>query len=70
MTIEEAKKAIAEKIRVTLKEYKISKKEFAVMMGTHPSCITKWLSGKQNFTIKTLFEIEEKLKITLVKITD
>ncbi|MCT4581081.1 MAG: helix-turn-helix transcriptional regulator [Flavobacteriales bacterium] len=34
----------------------------------NPSVITKWLSGTHNFTIDTLFEIEEALGIELVKI--
>lgn len=46
------------------------KKEFALALGKKPSEITKWLSGTHNFTIDTLFDIEELLGIELVSVID
>jgi ribosome-binding protein aMBF1 (putative translation factor) len=39
-------------------------------MNVEPSVITKWLSGTHNFTTDTLFDIEDKLGICLVSITE
>ncbi len=44
------------------------KTDFAHKIGKNPSEITKWLSGTHNFTIDTLFEIEEVLGIKLINI--
>lgn len=70
MTNQEVKKALAQKIKATLKEQGIRKGEFAIMMDVSPSTITKWLSGDHNFTIRTIFQIELRLKITLIKVTN
>jgi hypothetical protein len=37
-------------------------------MEVQPSIITRWLSGKHNFTIETLFQIEDCLGIKLLAI--
>jgi transcriptional regulator with XRE-family HTH domain len=43
-----------------------SQKEFADLMGKNESEISKWLSGKHNFTIKTVAQIESKLNVKLL----
>ena len=44
----------------------LTNQEFAFMMGKKPSEITRWLSGTQNFTTETLWEIERVLQIQLL----
>ena len=59
--IENAKAArrrrIAEEISRALKKSGLSNKEFAARMHRVPSEVTKWLSGRHNFTSDTLAEI-------------
>lgn len=43
----------------------ITRKRFAEMMGRSPSEVTKWLSGKHNFTIDLLSEISEVLGVQI-----
>jgi transcriptional regulator with XRE-family HTH domain len=59
------KQIIAEKIKDRLFELFISRKRFATMMNVQPSMVTKWLSGKHNFTVFTLFDIEKTLNFSL-----
>ncbi|MGN1220580.1 MAG: multiprotein-bridging factor 1 family protein, partial [Candidatus Cryptobacteroides sp.] len=47
----------AEEILDALKASGMSRKEFALKMGRQPSEVTKWLSGKHNFTSDLLAEI-------------
>ena len=47
-----------------------SKKELANRMGKRPSEITKWLSGTHNFTIDTLFDLEQLLDATFVNVEE
>ncbi|HVD97829.1 MAG TPA: helix-turn-helix transcriptional regulator [Cytophagaceae bacterium] len=59
------------KMKVALQMEKIltrknmTKKEFAIQIGKNPSEITKWLSGTHNFTIETLWEISNVLKVSI-----
>ena len=46
------------------------KGDFAREMEKHPSVITRWLSGTNNFESDTLFELEEKLGINLINILE
>lgn len=48
----------------------ISQKDFAKMMGKRPSEISKWLSGKHNFTIDTLSEIGFELGTDFIHYED
>src|SRR6185312_857039 len=59
---------LSQKISEGLRAKQFSKVAFANLMGVQPSIITRWLSGKHNFTVETLFEIEECLGIKLVAI--
>jgi transcriptional regulator with XRE-family HTH domain len=44
--------------------------KFAEVMGKRPSEISKWLSGKHNFTVETLWAIEKVLNINLVNLQE
>lgn len=44
----------------------LSRQSFAHLMKVQPSIITRWLSGKHNFTVETLFQIEDCLDVKLV----
>lgn len=59
------KMQLAAKIEDLIKSKSWSKSEFAEKIGKHPSEITKWLSGTQNFTIDILMEIAFAFKIEL-----
>ena len=61
---------LAAKIQDAIKEKGINNSRFATLMDQHPSVISKWLSGTHNFTIDTLFDIEEILGISLLVITE
>lgn len=65
LSTEEKKKLLAQKIESRMKEVGLQRQEFADLMGTQPSTITRWFSGKHNFQIDTLFEIEKQLNISL-----
>lgn len=43
-----------------------SRKQLANRLGKHPSEVSKWLSGTHNFTIDTLFELEDVLQVKFV----
>jgi len=60
----EKKMALAAIMREELRRREISQSKFAKLMNRHRPEITKWLSGRHNFTLDTLFEIESKLNIT------
>lgn len=64
----ETKFNLANNIEALLKNKGISKSEFAAKMGKSPSEISKWLSGKHNFTIDTLMEIAHALRTDLVEL--
>jgi ribosome-binding protein aMBF1 (putative translation factor) len=57
---------LAAKIQDAIKAKGLNNIRFAEMMDQHASVISKWLSGTHNFTADTLFDIEEKLGITLI----
>lgn len=59
---------LANYINAVLIEKGISKTEFSKMLNGSCPLVTKYLSGKHNFTIKTLIKIEEILGIKLLNI--
>jgi ribosome-binding protein aMBF1 (putative translation factor) len=61
---------LALKIEKAMKAKNWKKGDLAIEMNKKPSVITKWLSGTHNFESNTLFDLEEKLGITLVSIED
>jgi transcriptional regulator with XRE-family HTH domain len=60
---------LAEKIESRMRACGLTKKEFAVVMEVQPSIITRWLSGKHNFTVETIFDIERKLNFLIVDVS-
>jgi transcriptional regulator with XRE-family HTH domain len=64
----ETKLNVAQALESLLKNKGISKSEFAAKMGKSPSEISKWMSGKHNFTIDTLMEIAHALKVDLMEL--
>lgn len=68
-TIDLKKKLIAIKIDDALIIKKLGKREFAKLCKVSPSIVTKWISGNHNFTIETLFLIEQKLDIKLINMS-
>jgi transcriptional regulator with XRE-family HTH domain len=69
-TLSKSKKAmsLAAKIEDAITEHRLSKKAFAGLLNVQPSVVSKWLSGTHNFTIDTLFDIEECLQVELVSV--
>jgi transcriptional regulator with XRE-family HTH domain len=59
---------LTRKIEQAIKEKGLNRQSFAALMEVQPSMITRWLSGKHNFTIETLFEIEERLNLKLLAV--
>lgn len=57
---------LAAKIQDAIKAKGFNNARFAELMDQHPSVISKWVSGTHNFTTDTLFDIEDKLNISLV----
>lgn len=66
----ENKMVLAAKIDDARKARGWSKQEFASAMNQQPSVISKWLSGTHNFTADTLWDIEEKLEIELIALSE
>lgn len=62
----EKKMLLAIRIEKAMKEKGLSKSQFAIAMKVQPSVITKWLSGTQNFTYDTLFDIQKTLSIEII----
>lgn len=56
-TAEDRRKNIARQIRQAMNEAGINNVQLAERMGKTPSHVTKWLSGKHNFTSDTLAEL-------------
>ncbi|MBQ0142399.1 MAG: helix-turn-helix transcriptional regulator [Prevotellaceae bacterium] len=59
---------IAEKIYATLQEKGMSQKDFARQLGKRESEISKWLTGRHNFTLQTLALISTELGVNLITV--
>ncbi len=57
---------IAHVIRDAREAKNLSKRELAKIMGITPSAISKWETGKQNFSIRTLIKIASALGCEVV----
>lgn len=57
---------LAAKIAQAIEAKGWTAKKFGEEMDQHPSVVSKWLSGSNNFTVDTLWDIEEKLGIELI----
>lgn len=61
---------LAAKIETAIYLKSLTKKTFAELLKVQPSVVTKWLSGTHNFTVDTLFDIEESLQIELISVNE
>lgn len=61
-----ASTAIASKIARAMRVKNIKNIEMANILGVTPANITRYLSGKANFELKTLVEFENALGISLI----
>ena len=60
----------ARQIEEAMKLRGLGKKQFAELMHRNPSEVTKWLSGKHNFTISLLQEISRALNVQITGVED
>ena len=65
-----AKMKVAARIDEARNALNWSKQDLAKELKKSPSEITKWLSGTHNFTIDTIVEIEDILKINLLSLEE
>ena len=59
---------IAERMDTILKEKNISQRELARRLGKRESEVSRWLTGRHNFTTSTIAKIETALGSLLVQI--
>lgn len=59
---------IAERLSEILKEKGLTQKDFARMLNKRDSEISKWLTGRHNFTTQTIARIQTALKCNLIQI--
>ena len=59
---------IADRIDTILKQKGLSQKELATRMGKHESEISRWLTGRHNFTTNTLADISLALGEPVVSV--
>ena len=60
---------LAAKIADAMSNAGYSQKAFAAKMGKSEAVISEWLSGERNFTVDTLADIEEALRVRLLDVT-
>lgn len=66
----DVKRDIAKAICYGMKAKGLTQAQLAVALDKYDSTISIWLSGKHNFTIETLLEIEKALDIKLLSYND
>lgn len=59
---------IADRLSTLLKEKGISQRELANRMGKRESEVSKWLTGRHNFTMRTIAQISAALNAPLIEI--
>ncbi len=59
---------IAERISEVLKAKNLTQKDFANRLHKRESEISKWMTGRHNFTIQTIAKIETALGCKLINI--
>lgn len=62
------KMLFALKLKQAITSSGMNNSQFAEKIGKTKSTISKWLSGTHNFTIDTIYEIEDVLKIKISEI--
>lgn len=59
---------IAERLSEILKERNLTQRDFARLLNKRDSEISKWLTGRHNFTMQTIAHIQNVLGCNLVNI--
>lgn len=59
---------IAERICDVLRDKGMSQKEFAAKMNKRESEVSRWLTGRHNFTVQTIAKIETALQCKLIAV--
>lgn len=59
---------IADRLNALLKEKGISQRELANRMGKRESEVSKWLTGRHNFTMRTIAQISAVLNAPLIEV--
>lgn len=60
---------IAERISEVLKSKNLTQKDFAKQIHKQESEISKWMTGRHNFTVQTIAKIETALGCKLISIS-
>jgi transcriptional regulator with XRE-family HTH domain len=60
--------AIALKILRTIRAQGLTQKELAEKLNVAPQQVSKWVKGRENFTLETIAKIEQVLNISLIEI--
>lgn len=60
---------IALSILRALEDQKMQQKELAILLGVSPQQVSKWVKGKENFTLETISRIEDVLDINLIQLS-
>lgn len=59
---------IAERMDAILREKNISQRELARRLGKRESEVSRWMTGRHNFTTSTIAKIEQALGSPLVQV--
>lgn len=62
--------SIAERLDAILKEKSITQHELARRLGKRDSEVSKWLTGRHNFTTNTIARIETAIGEKLIHVTN
>ncbi len=62
--------AVAERLDAVLKSKGLTQKDFAGLIGKSESEISKWMTGRHNFTLQTIAKIQTVLNCKLIDIAD
>jgi len=60
--------SIAERIKDILKSWNLTQKELARRLGKRESEISRWLTGRHNFTTQTIARIETALGCKVITV--
>lgn len=58
--------AISDRIDCALRDRGLTQKQFAKMVGKTEAEVSRWLSGRHNFTIRTLAKISTALGVDVI----
>ncbi|WP_400261910.1 multiprotein-bridging factor 1 family protein [Sphingobacterium sp. SG20118] len=61
---------IALRILQSIRKKGLSQKQLSEQMSVSPQTISKWVKGKENFTLETIEKIENALDINLINIAE